>query len=339
MLSLLTLAAPGIDVWPRLWVEKGEILAQADARDGRGKPVEADDARIAVRVVGPQGTEAARLAPPSVKVDGGYRPLSVRVERGPESGWREVTIDVRPAVLKGRFPVGSMAKLRYYLPAKDAAEADRRLRSQLLGKPVWALGAAVVPDRFGAPDPSVGQVGWDPRLPATVIGVERTSRPLTQISSTDAWDLFGNWGGVDFYASSPLAIRLRLPANGRLRLSGSIGGETGWKPDPAPEKITEATVYLADPWQIPRLFASSPESILIKQTTRVQNAFAHRRLALGMPRSLVALILGDPDAGAPRQEVWSRKAWSYHGGLDSYTVWFDAQGRVSDFGLQMYKLP
>ena len=339
MLSLLTLAAPGIVVWPRLWVERGEILAQADARDDRGESVEADDARIVVHVVGSRGAEAARLAPPSVKVDGGLRPLSVRVERGAESGWREVTIDVRPAVPKGRFPAGSTAKLRLYLPAKDTAEADLRLRSRLLGKPVWVLGAAVVPDRFGAQDPSVDQVGWDPRLPATVIGVERLSRPLAQISSTDAWDLFGNWSGVDFYASNPLAIRLRLPAKGRLRLSGSVGGETGWTPDPAPEKIAEATVYLADPWQIPRLFVSSPESILREVTAKVQNAFAHRRVALGMPRSLVALILGDPDAGAPRQVVWSRKAWSYYGGLDIYTVWFDAAGRVSNFGLQMYKLP
>lgn len=328
-----------MDVWPRLWVEKGEILAQADARDNRGKSVEADDARIVVHVFGQRGVEAARLAPPSVKVDGGYRPMSVRVERGPEPGWREATIDVRPAVPKGRFPTGSTAKLRYYLPAKDTAEADRRLRTRLLGKPVWVLGAAVVPDRFGAQDPSVDQVGWDPRLPATVVGVERLPRPLDQVSSTDAWDLFGDWGGVGFYASNPLAIRLRLPARGRLRLSGSGGGEMGWVPDPTPERIAEATVYLADPWQVPRLFASSPESILSGETTKVQDAFAHRHVALGMPRSLVALILGDPDAGAPRHEVWSRKSWIYEGGLDSYTVRFDAQGRVTSFGLQMYALP
>lgn len=222
------------------------------------------------------------------------------------------------------------------------------LRADLVGKRIWVYGATIRcdKDRIAA---------WDPRDPVTVLDVRRETdrfyeahggkRPEGLLyHQVTPWCAANNWGPEIPWAERTIRVEVRLPQSRVLASDDSmlVGLPHRSGRDPFGRSLpTTASFNVVDRDELWR-FATpvTPWTALSRTTERVRNAFTRRELAIGMPRSLAALIVADPDPGASKDEVWKRVEWDYQGGtLDSYVVVFDAEDRIANFGVNWAPWP
>lgn len=307
---------------------QGPIAARVEAYEGDTR-IPVDLARVRVSLVGPNGLETARLIRIESSTPSGDPSLAIMVGRTPGPGWRTLALDLRETIAGGVRAKGNRASATYYLPAQSDDEAIRALGKQWIGRKVWLLGAGT------------WEALWDPRLPATILGVERRRMGLTTVQSSFYWDYrTSNLRSSYFVAGDPLAIRVRLPVNGRLASGGMDDHGPIFRAllpeQPAASKANEDTILVTDPWHFARAATFvSPDFILKNERPRIRQAFIGRRIVPGMPRTLVARILGEPDVVSPRPIVWKQRLWTYAMNAPfQFRIEFDPKGRVASSSLE-----
>jgi len=292
-----------------------------------------DTSKARVLVKGPAGNEPVQL---TALTTSRQHILATRVDvdRSSLAGWRTMIVE-DPGVSFPTSPPRFKTSLRYYLPAKETEAEDEVVRRKWVGKKAWLLGSAVWDGD--------NTLGWNPEDPVTILDCKRLNGPVGEGCDCPAWNVFNGWRSTSMLCAGCLDVTVLLPKGAWSALvmgaSVNLTNKDDRHPVFAPIK---GHLYLADWWQLDRAFrTTSPTTILNKESAKVGEAFVNREIVKGMPRSLVALLVGDPEPSAPASEVWRRTSWHWLGGAfnGEYIISFDANGRVTDFGLAMPQLP
>lgn len=289
--------------------------------------------RAKVELRGPDGIEPNRLRRLSQPRKGPEGTVAIEFDRSPNAGWRTITADIS-SIPGLSIPGSRKDSIRFYLPAANPSLEDAAMRSNWVGKPVWLFGAAVADGER--------TLGWNPQDPVTIIDCKRHSGPVLFGFGNPVWSPDG-WTSDCFLCGGYLDLTVRLPkgAWSTFLMSNNLN-ESRLEDRQFVFAPIEAHLGIADWWQMSRvLSATSPAIILRKESAEVCEAFCNRKVVRGMPRSLVAMLVGDPEPAAPAADVWRRSRWNWFGGPfnGEYGVWFDRNGRVKDFGWIRYDLP
>jgi hypothetical protein len=313
--------------YTRLEFSPHGILFQIEVREGeRTEPEEPSFAKVVVK--GPDGDEPVHLTKMPPMGGGEDGPARIDVDRSPRAGWRTMSVDITK-VPSAKCLGGAKETYRYYLPAQDSAASDDVLRKKWIGKPVWLLGSSVWQrDK---------NLMWDPREAVTIVDIKRIPGPILSSCGYPVWNAFDGWNGGSFLCGGALNVTVRSPRNAWTALAvGPTANTVDTKDRHRAAEPATGGIWLADGWQIERVFRiTSPAEILRGESAKVRKAFANRELVNGMPRSLAAYLVGDPEPSSPVGEVWRRKIWEWIGTAPfTFVVAFDQAGRISDFGTQ-----
>ena len=317
----------------RLHAELEGIRLEAVVQVGHGEMRWADASKAEVVVRGPDGNETVRLTHADWKSQ--YpNSLWVNVERSPSAGWRTMTIESSGLHLP-TIPPGYKESLRYYLSAKSSRSVDELRKKRWIGAQAWPFGSALwEADKT---------ICWNPIEPVTILDIKRVNCAVLDGCGCPVWNVFDGWHNGSFFAGGYLDVTLLLPKGA---WSMTVMGANANSSNPDDRHYlsgpTRGHYFVADWWQLERAFqTNAPSNILQKEPGKVREAFVHREMERGMPRSLVALLVGDPDPSSLFGDVWRRKSWNWTGGPfnGEYIVSFDKNGRVNDYGVAMPNLP
>lgn len=307
-----------------LTAEPEGIILTINANAGTERlQVPASRARVSVQ--GPDGPESAHLATKPPLPKWASLPARVVIERSPKAGWRTVIADISSAV-RANFPAGAKTTIRFYLPAVHSEQYDAQLRKKGIGKKVWVLGAAAY---------AKDTLMWNPREPVTILDINRVAGPVQEGAANPVWSGEEGWHGGSFLTSGYLRVKIRTPKHPSavqrmmMNVNEADGRNLHRLSSPA-----EAYIDFADGWHLERATrVNSPEAALRNETKRIRAAFEKRTIVQGMPRTLVAFLLGDPYPYEPMAKVWKQRTWDWPGMTPfGYAVWFDSKGRVKSFG-------
>ena len=220
-----------------------------------------------------------------------------------------------------------------------ASPAESSFADKWVGRKVWPLGASAFRDD--------GETeSWDPRTPVAIVSIRPIKGKLANEAPTSAqWPI--DWGPRSVETPLQWRVRFRLPSIRVRRHPIGVGlqgplfsppfrkddeGQVLFSPAPSPPgpAAKEAWIEVAGERHLARVVSQvSPDELLRKEPARIRDAFAHREVVKGMPRPLVARLLGDPQPGEPFATTWSSPSWQYYGMTPfSYMVVFDRRGRV-----------
>jgi hypothetical protein len=277
--------------------------------------------------------------------------VPLKLEQGSASaGWYVLNADITKAIrsddsspldLYGPFPE------RIYLPASGAADDLAAVRKKWLGKKVWVMGAAA----NTGPESSAQPELWDPRDPAVIVGIARLHTPIVELGGPPCWPALGDEGAFPIVVQNPLKITLKLPRIKVRHVTEGVGragpffvpalaedpgsGMFKFAADapigPAPQT---GWILAADDWHLGMMVtAESPLAILKLSSPEIRKAFSERRVVKGMPRELVARLLGYPSYDKSISELNKDRGWIYMGmSTISYDVGFN-KDKVNFSGL------
>lgn len=261
--------------------------------------------------VSPVGAATVTLGVPAK--DGNSLRWGYVIDRKEPIGtWIDATVNAKPTLPADGTPSpeDGVVRSRFYLAPNSFSP---EVRSRWLNKEVWPLGGAK-------------EAVWNPVLPATITSVEYLPAEWNVLGGSYGWSSYDGWGSRGFPAQGGLRFHLKLSQPG-WTYTGSIG-DAGPSWVPALTGPTEVTVDAADEWHFGRMMTvRAPD--LTEVAAGVAAAFGKRQIVPGMPRGLVARILGYPRTDADVNEQSKATTWTYPGPTPfSYVVKFDAKGLV-----------
>ncbi len=281
-----------------------------------------------------------------------YLILPLKFDRGGTAGgWNELDADLSIAIQTGGKPytVLGYEPYRLYLGPDPSVDDLSALRKKWVGKTIWVIGSAAYGNGFS-------MFAWNPMKPAKILSIQRSSGGIADLLPPPVWPLFDGWDPGQIKVSGPLTISIQVPAE-KVRHEPSGVSEYGpeFEPQfsahgtgntiafgvgnggPSPRK---GSIVVSDEWQFPYFFTtSSPANTVSASSASVKKAFTNHMVIKGMPRELVARLIGYPSLEEPIGKQNKMRTWAYEGNAPVYyEVDLDSNGLVKS-AKQIGKLP